>query len=85
MLTELLFENMIFSEAGFRGPIWEAREALEPKKREREVEGEEVEVLLHFMFLKKAMEEMLVSILVDVLGVVVVLEVVCGAGSFCFL
>jgi len=77
VLTELLFEDMIFSEAGFRGPIWEAREALEPKKRERELEEdddddeEEEEVLLHFMFLKKAMEEMLVSILVDVYRVLV--------------
>lgn len=75
MLAELLFEDMIFSVAGFRGPIWEAREVLEPKKRERVVEDEEVEVLLHFMFLKKAMEEMLVSILVDVCVFVVV--VVC--------
>lgn len=61
---------MIFSEPGFKGPIWEARVALLPdflkeKKLlpvEREV-GVEEERLLHLMFLKKAIEEVLVSIL----------------------
>lgn len=59
---------MIFSELGFKGPIWEARAALlldlKEKKLPEEREGEEDEEarLLHFMFLKKAMEEVLVSI-----------------------
>ncbi|KAI1318340.1 hypothetical protein EDD11_006853 [Mortierella claussenii] len=60
---------MIFSEAGYIGSIWEVREALlrllKEKKRPVEREEEEMEgdeELLHFMFLKKAMEEVLVSI-----------------------
>ncbi|KAF9173327.1 hypothetical protein BGX21_007310 [Mortierella sp. AD011] len=65
-LEELLFEIVILSLSGFIGPTWDALEALlllkkksRPEERDEEDEAEEA---LHFMFLKKAIEEGLVSI-----------------------
>ncbi|KAF9897510.1 hypothetical protein BX616_005482, partial [Lobosporangium transversale] len=65
-LEELLFEDMIFSNPGFRELNWAAREALllflkkekRPPEDGRVFEGDgNGAALLHFMFLKKAMEE----------------------------
>jgi hypothetical protein len=67
VLAELLLEDMIFSRAGLKAPTWGTREGLLDLKEKRRLEErvEEVEgALLHFMFLKKAIEEALVSMLV---------------------
>lgn len=64
----MLFEDVAFSEPELGDRSWGARDTLlllKEKSRPEEREGDEEEdgVLLHFMFLKKAMEEILVSIL----------------------
>jgi len=71
-------EEVILSEPGFKGPTWEAREALlfllkekklfDDEDERGDIEEEAEGAALHFMFLKKAIDDVLVSIFLVLIG-----------------